>query len=311
MKWKRKRVRKISKESKALLVGDNPFHNVSHLSQERTRLRERNLVLPEHAASLITEAVDNGANGFMFSISDTTLSILKVLREKGEIGRLSLFAIVPYAYEYVKLSTQVGGIPGLSKKVAARIAFSGNIKAIAMGLIGFLRTDPLPLMKTYLTFEISRIRSSAGKMAKLQSVLLHEVITDLALAMNMDWLFKAHIDYMLRLGIEPGFNTCNFAFLTRRFKEWGIDSSRLSIASPFNKVGFQMSPSRQECEEALESLSEPALIAISILAAGYLKPSEAIDYIAALPNIKGAAAGISKTIHAQETFKLLKERLDR
>lgn len=109
-------VGKFRKNSKALLVGDNPFHNISHLSQERTRIRENACALPERAADLIHLAVDNGANGFMFSVSETTLSILKTLKEREEIDRLSLYGIVPYAYEYVKLATQVGGIPGLAKE---------------------------------------------------------------------------------------------------------------------------------------------------------------------------------------------------
>jgi hypothetical protein len=56
-------------------------------------------------------------------------------------------------------------------------------------------------------------------------------------------------------------------------------------------------------------MPESNVIAISILAAGYLKPPEAIDYIATLPNIKGVAVGVSKEKHAHETFKLLKEKL--
>jgi len=50
-------------------------------------------------------------------------------------------------------------------------------------------------------------------------------------------------------------------------------------------------------------------LAISILAAGYLKPEEAIDYITQLPNIKGVAVGVSKEKHANETFSLLKQKL--
>ena len=78
----------------------------------------------------------------------------------------------------------------------------------------------------------------------------------------------------------------------------------------FNKVGFQMVPSKKECEKALAQLPKPNVLAISILAAGYLKPPEAIDYIAQLPNIKGVAVGVSKEKHANETFKLLREKLD-
>jgi hypothetical protein len=83
----------------------------------------------------------------------------------------------------------------------------------------------------------------------------------------------------------------------------------VAIAAPFNKVGFQMNPLREDCEKMLAELPQPNVIAISILAAGYLSPSEAIDYLATLPNIKGVAVGVSKESHARETFRLLKEKL--
>lgn len=294
---------------KALLVGDNPFHSISHLSQDRARFREKNLVFPEYAAKLIGCAVESGANGFMFSVSETTLSILRALGKKGQVEQISLYPIVPYASEYVKLSTQVGGISGLAKKIAKRIVYSGNVRTMATGLTGSLMTDPVRFMKTYLAYEIDRIKSSAGKKAKIESILLHEVITDLALAMNLSWFFKSYVDYVQKLGITPGFNTCNFAYLVDQFKGWDIKSSELAIASPFNKVGFQMVPSKAQCEHALGNLSKPSVIAISILAAGYLRPMEAVEYISTLPNVKGVAVGISKEEQARQTFKLLSQKL--
>lgn len=291
-----------------LLVGDNPFHSISHLSQERARVRGDAITRAEHAAKLVMTSLENGANGFMFSVSDTTLSILSVIRETGRSERLRLYALVPYAYEYVRLATQIG-VPGLARKFAKRIIVSGNVRAIAMSLKGVMRTDPMALLKSYLIYEISRIKSSVGKQANLESVLLHEIITDMALALNLDWLFKSYIDFMLEHRIEPGFGTRNFAYLVNRFEEWGIDFHEIIIAAPFNKVGFQMNPSRIECEKALAKISEPNTIAISILAAGYLGPSEAINYVANLSNLKGIAVGVSKERHARETFRLLEENL--
>jgi len=302
-------VANLDNTSRALLVGDNPFHSISHLSQERTRLRDKTMILPERAADLIQTALQNGANGFMFSVSETTLSILRELREREEIQGLSLYGIVPYAYEYVKLATQVGGIPGLAKRIGTRIVASGNLKRTVTGLVGLLNMDPLAMMKTYLTYEIGRIKSSAGKKANMQSLLLHEVVTDLALAMNMEWFFRSYVNYLIKLEITPGFNTCNFAYLIRKLRDWNIDLDKLVIAAPFNKIGFQMTPSREECEQALKSLNAQTLIAISILAAGYLKPREAAEYVAGLPNLKGTAIGVSKEAHAQETFRLLKDSL--
>jgi len=302
-------VKRLGTNNKVLLVGDNPFHNISHLSQERTRLRDKTTVLPEHAADLIHLAVENGANGFMFSVSETTLSILKILKGRGEIEGLGLYGIVPYAYEYVKLATQVGGISGLAKRVGTRIVTSGNLRGMATGMTGFLKMDPQAIMKTYLSYEMGRMRSSAGKEGSIRCVLLHEVITDLALALNLSWLFRSYVDYLQKKKIKPGFNTVNFAYLVGRLKNWNIDLNEIVIAAPFNKIGFQMVPSKEHCERALHSFSEPSLIAISILAAGYLKLPEAVEYVASLPNIKGVAAGVSKAKHAQETFSMLRKTL--
>jgi len=291
-----------------LLVGDNPFHSISHLSQERTRHRDKTVAVPELAADLVITAVDNGANGFMFSVSETTLAILKALREKERIDQLGLYAIVPYAYEYVRMSTQVGGISGLTKKVVGRIVSTGNLKALATGFLGFLLTDPGRLLKTYLIYEIDRIRAGAGRKLELESVMLHEVITDLALALNLGSIFKAHIDYMLKLGITPGFNTCNFVYLVDRFSEWNIELEQVVVASPFNKVGFQMTTSQENNEAALRRLPKPIVIAISVLAAGYLKPSEALEYISTLPNLRGLAIGVSNKSQAIDTFKLVEQK---
>lgn len=292
-------------EKKLLLVGDNPFHGISHLSQAKARVRDAEVAYPEYAANLVMTSLENGANGFMFSVSEMTLSILRIINERGRVNSLRLYPIVPYAFEYVRLATRIG-IGGLAKNFGKEIAFSGNVKAMSMGLKGVMRMDPVALLKTYLYYEISRIKSSAGQRAKLCSVLLHEVVTDMALALNLDWLFKSYVEFILNIGMKPGFNTRNFAYLVNKFREWDLDLREMIIAAPFNKKGFQMDPSKTECERALANIPEPNVIAISILAAGYLKPLEAIDYIATLPNIKGVAVGVSKERHATETFNLIK-----
>jgi hypothetical protein len=300
----------VSNEGKKLLlVGDNPFHGISHLSQERARVRGDAMTYPEYAANLVMTSLENGANGFMFSVSEMTLSILRIIRDTAGAKRPILHAIVPYAFEYVRLATEIG-TPGLVKKFAKQIAVSGNVGAIAIGLKGVIRMDPVALLKTFLIYEISRIKSSAGKQANVGSVLLHEIVTDMALALNLDWLFKSYVNFMLGFGIKPGFNTRNFAYLINKFREWNIDFHETIIAAPFNKIGFQMNPSRTECEKALANHPEANVIAISILAAGYLKPLEAIRYIESLPNLKGVVAGVSKEHHARETFRLLKEKLE-
>lgn len=291
------------------LVGDNPFHGISHLSQERSRARGDMVTDPEYAANIVITSLENGADGFMFSVSDKTLSILEIVRQHRRDRSMCLYALVPYAYEYVRLATQLGGISGLAKRFVRQIILSGNVRAIALGLKGIAGTDPTAILKAYLSYEISRIKSSAGGQGNLDLVLLHEVITDMALGLDLDQLFKSYTDFMLRLGLKAGFETRNFPYLVNRFKKWNIDFNGIIVATPFNKVGFQMNPSRVECEKALAELPESSVIAMSILGAGYLEPEQAIDYLEGLPNLKGVVVGVSREHHARQIFKLLEESL--
>ena len=61
-----------------------------------------------------------------------------------------------------------------------------------------------------------RIKSSAGKHAKLNSVLLNEVVGDMGLALDLDWLFKSFINYLSNRGITPGFNTQKFSLSCKK-----------------------------------------------------------------------------------------------
>jgi hypothetical protein len=297
----------IDSSEKLLLVGDNPFHGISHLSQERARSRTGKDYSITDKADIVTTAIKNGADGFSFTVSDVTLSILKELREQGKTEDLKLYAIVPYAFEYVRIATQTG-TPGLAKKLAKQIAFSGDFGAVFGGLGALMTMRPEAIMKTYLAYELSRIRSAAGKKVVLSCVLLHEVITDMGLALNFDWLFKSYVSYLLKKGITPGFNTRNFPYLVNKFSEWDISLEQTLIETQFNKAGFQMNPSREECEKTLSSLSSPVVLAISVLAAGYFKPPEALDYIDSLDNLKGVVVGVSTMQQASELFQLLKKR---
>ena len=292
-----------------LLVGDNPFHNISHLSQERARARTEDPSNPKYASHLILTAMQNGANGFTFSVSETTLAILKELQANDSLSHLRLFPVVPYAFEYVRLATQLGGIPGLAKKFAADTVKSGNIKAIGSGLKGVITTDPKALMKTYLSYELDRIKSSVDAKVNVESILLHQLITDMALALDLDEIFKEYINFLSNRKITPGFNTGNFAYFVNKFNEWKIDLNKVLILAPFNKVGFQMTPSVEECEKALSLLPSPVVIAMSVLASGSVKPKDAAEYIASLPNVRGVAMGVSKQSQAQDTFNLFKQSL--
>jgi hypothetical protein len=292
-----------------LLVGDNPFHGISHLSQEKAIARGKDLLNPQYAAGLVRTALDNGADGFMFSVSDNTLSILKLALAGKPAKSVKLYAIVPYVFEFVRMAVTEGGVPGLAKKVGREVVFSGNFGSIFQGVKGVVSTDPESLLRAYLLFEEKRIRSAAGKSGVLSSLFLHEVLTDMALGLDMDWLFRTHIALMHKRGIKPGIHTHNLPYCVNKFRSWGIDRSGLAFTTQYNSLGFGMSPSREECEAVLKTIPGSEVVAYGVLASGYLKVPEAAKYVKGLPQLTGLVFGVSKEQHALETFQIMQKEL--
>ncbi|HAS05097.1 MAG TPA: hypothetical protein DCR71_05035 [Dehalococcoidia bacterium] len=291
---------------KILLVGDNPFHGVSHLSQNRARSRDNQISNPDYCAELVKIAIENGADGFMFSVSEITLDIIRALTEK-KIP-IKLYAIAPAASDYVRLASKLG-TPGMAIYLAKQIVASGNLKAIFNGFKGVVFQNPAALMKAYLYYEIFRIRKASQSKQAPYCFLLHEIITEMALALNLEWLFKSFVEFMLDMKIKPGFETRNSPLLIDKLLKLGIDASKVVIVAPYNKIGFQMNPSKEECENALTDIPQTEVIAMSILASGYIKPPEAIEYINGVSQLKGVVIGVSREKHAED-FKIFREALD-
>jgi aryl-alcohol dehydrogenase-like predicted oxidoreductase len=77
--------------------------------------------------------------------------------------------------------------------------------------------------------------------------------------------------------------------------------------SPFNKIGFQMNPSREACELVARKTRNLDLIAMSILSSGMLGLDEALAYIKSFPEIRSVVVGASSEEHAKATFGALRE----
>ena len=289
--------------NRLLLVGDNPFHEISHLSQARARSRSRNLADPAYCAELILEAKRRGANGFMFSVSQKTLAITRYLstNSMGEIKQFFITPIIPYAFEYVRRATQVGA-SGLIRDVAANIVKSGNLMMIAGGLNFLLRANTDELIRLYIDYELNRLKASIGRYPNI--LFLHELVVDTLIPYGLINILVEALEYIRCKGIVPGIETRNLPIVYRSLDEYIDASDEIVFAAPFNKIGFQMSPSREEYERLVEN-NKVRLIAFSILAAGYLKPDEALEYIKRFKSsLLGVSVGISKRSHASIFHRL-------
>ena len=130
------------KGKRLLLVGDNPFHGISHLSDDRARARGNQIYDSGFASKLVQISLENGADGFMFSVSEMTLSILRAIpKNTNRRSPPLLYAIIPYAYEYARLATHLGTV-GLAKELAKQIVLSANIGAFEAGMKSIATMDP-------------------------------------------------------------------------------------------------------------------------------------------------------------------------
>ena len=129
----------------------------------------------------------------------------------------------------------------------------------------------------------------------------------MAVALNMDWLCRTHIKLMTGMVSNQVFIPVICPTLVNRFTEWGINFDNIGITTPFNALGFQMHPTKNDCEHALSRITGSEVIIFSILAGGLLSLPEALGYIKSLPNIHGIAVGVSKKEQAEESFMFLQK----
>ena len=250
-----------------------------------------------------------GATGYTFSTHPTNLTIVNALRDSGKIETgFGLYPVLPYAQEYVRLANEKG-MRGVVDETLSKLSFSGKAKALFKGGLSALRLDPHGILKAYVDMELAGYLSEKPESIPLRSVLLHEVVTDLCLGLrDVDLLdaFAQHIRE--KYHVSPGFVTYNLVTFVELFRKAGLTIEGVIIMTPFNSIGYQMSPSRQSCETCLSSLPE-SIIAMSIMAGGYLTVERSLDYLRTLPRLSGVAAGVSSKEHAEFTFKKLRSSL--
>ena len=285
---------------KHLLIGDNSFLGISHLSQSRGRSRRLSLDTNDKV-KVIEQAASCGATGFTFSADPSNFQVLKGLEDSGKVGDgFAIYPVLPYAARYVRAVNEKG-ITGLIEDIMSQLSTAEKAKLIVRGGISTLTFNPLGAMMSYIDSELSQV----PKNIKIRSVLMHEVITDLGISFGAAEIFQSFSDHIReKWHTVPGFVTRNFTRFVDFFSKSKQSLGDIFIMAPFNSIGYQMNPSRTACESSLASVTGN-VIAMSILAGGYLSLDEAIPYISKLSTLSGITIGVSSTEHAKTTFQTL------
>lgn len=280
-----------------ILFGDNQFFAVNHLSDERSRAQAVRFKDNSAIIDVLDTAMDLGINTFMCTTHDRIAAVCEHMRQNPEKYKdFKFHPCMPYAHKYANAVTELGILGTLKAYIP------GNILAVASKAgIAYMKKDYPSLMELLVDAEMKMFKGMNTPV-----IFLQNVIVDLLLGLGMDEIIKHYADYIKKeYDAEPGFITMNLPRMVDLCER--LDIKNPIICSSINKIGFRMSNSIEEYEEYLNSDREFRPIAMQVLAAGALKPEEAIEYVCRFAKIESILFGASSKGHIQQTKELIEK----
>jgi len=281
-----------------VLLGDNQFFAVSHLSDEKSREQAIRFKDDTAIIRVLDQAREIGINTFMCTTHDRIANICDYLRANSEKYRdFKIFPCLPYAHKYANAVTELGIVGTIKQYVP------GNIfSTFAKGGMAYMNKDFIKLMEIFIDAEMKMFKGINTPVIFIQNVLV-----DMILGLKMLEVFKEYDLYIRKkYNAEPGYITMNLPALLDSLNSIGIENP--IICSSINKIGFRMSGGKDIYEKYLtEKTFRP--IAMQVLAAGALRPKEAIEYLSKFPKIESVLFGASSKSHIQETKEIIESYL--
>ncbi|PCJ57065.1 MAG: hypothetical protein COA79_17190 [Planctomycetota bacterium] len=285
-----------------IIIGHNQFFGVDHMSSERGAKRAQYFSKIKNIIDLLHFAIDKGATGLMLSTHPRAKEIAKaILADPALKDNLNIYILLPYVAKYIRMANEKGMINMITDALK-EATLKDKIGIALKGGVGFFKKDQISILKSLIDLEMVPFRG-----LKIKTVFLHNNLTDLNLGLGFTSVLHFFNEYIpQKFSCKGGFCTLNFDQLVKSLSN--IDITHPVIMAPFNGAGYQMNPNPKVCEETM--LAYPThTIAMSILAAGLIKPAEAIGYLKKIPQIKSYVVGASSHDHIVETYTLILDEL--
>jgi hypothetical protein len=278
------------------ILGDNQFFAVNHLSDEKSRAQAIRFKDDSAIISVIDQSIDLGIKTFMCTTHDRIANICDHIRKNPSgYQDFKIYPCMPYAHKYANAVTELG-IMGTIKQYVP-----GNIfGTFAKGGLAFLSKDFIKMMEILIDAEMKMFKGIPTPVIFIQNVLV-----DMILGLKMYEVFAEYDRYIRKkYDAEPGYLTMNLPALLDALNSVGV--SNPVICTSINKIGFRMSGGKEIYEKYLKE-KEFQPIAMQVLAAGALKPKEAIEYLGQFPKIESVLFGASTKSHIRETKELIEQ----
>jgi hypothetical protein len=277
-----------------VLFGDNQFFAVSHLSDEKSQEQAIRFKDDSSILKVLDQAREAGINTFMCTTHDRISNLCVHFRANPEkYKNFKIYPCMPYAHKFANAVTEHGYLGTIRKYVPGNL-----LGTFTKGGIAFVSKDFIGLMEILVDSEMKMFKGIDTPV-----IFIQNVIVDLILGLKMYDVFKEYDQYIRKkYHCEPGYITMNMPAMYDALFSVGIENP--IICSSINKIGFRMSGGKDLYEKYLnEKKFRP--IAMQVLAAGALRPAEAIEYLSRFPKIESVLFGASSKTHILETKELI------
>jgi hypothetical protein len=280
-----------------VLIGDNQFFGINHMSEERARAQAMRFQHVSAIIEVLDAAYAEGVKTFMCTTHERVAEVCDYFRaNRGRYPDYRFYPCMPYAHKYANAATEHGVVGAIRSFLPEENALG----ALLSGGISLARKDIEGLAALLIDAEMKMF---AGLDTPV--ILLQNVATDFLLGLGFDAAFRIFADHVReRYRAEPGFITMNAPRLLRVLQKAGIADP--IICTNFNKVGFRMCGGVAAYEELMTG-GNCRLIAMSVFASGALPARQALEYVCSFRHIRSIVFGASTRSHIAQTRQLIEQ----
>ena len=280
-----------------LILGDNQFFGVNHMSEERARAQLIRFQEDDAILAVIDAARAEGIEALMCTTHDRIGRIVaRTAAHPEEYADFTFQPCMPYAHKYANAVTEDGMLGALRRFLPEE----GLMNAMVRGGRAIARKDVEGLITLLVDAEMAMFRGTRTPVVWLQNV-----VVDLLLGLGFRDAFAIFADHVReRFGAEAGFITMNLPMLLDQLDDAGLENPL--VCSNINKIGFRMSGGIEAYSEAIRRRPFRA-VAMSVFASGAIEPREAIEWLAREPNVRSIVFGASSREHIRSTAQIVSE----
>ncbi len=280
-----------------LLLGDNQFFGINHMSEEKARAQAIRFQDTQAIIDVVDIALDNGIRTLMCTTHERIAEVCDHMRANPQrYADYRVYPCMPYAHKYANAVTDNGMLGALKQFLPEE----GLLNAAVRGGKSFMKKDIEGIITLLVDAEMKMFQG-----LNTPVVFLQNVVVDLMLGLGFDEafaIFDRHVRE--RYNAEPGFITMNLPMLLDTLDRVGVKNP--IVCANINEIGFRMSGGIEAYEQALrERPFRP--VAMSVFASGAIPPRRALEWIHDHANVESIVFGASSRSSIESTTGIVRE----